>query len=54
MTSIHQFQALLRRDTDGRWIHVMETVYYLTNLILMYDEIQSSPEFSSFDSRSEV
>ena len=24
MTSIHQFQTLMRQDTDGRWIHVMK------------------------------
>ena len=54
MTSINKFQTLLRQDTDGRWIHVMETVSYLTNLILVYDEIQSSPKLFIFDSRFEV
>ena len=44
MTSINQFKTPLRQDTDGRWIHVMETISYLTNLILVYDEIQSLPE----------
>ena len=54
MTSINQFQTPLWKDTDGHWIHVMEMVSYLTNLILVYDEIQSSPEIFSFDNRLEV
>ena len=44
MTSMNQFQTLLWQDTDGSWIHVMETGSYLTNLILVYDEIQISLE----------
>ena len=55
MTSINKFQTLLRQDTDGRWIHVMETVSYLTNLILVYDEIQSSPElFTAATDREKI
>ena len=53
-TSIYQFQTLLWQDTDRHWIHVMETVSYLTNRILVYDEIQSLLELFIFDSRSEV
>ena len=52
--SIYQFQTLLRQDMDGRWIHVMETVSYLTNIILVYDEIKSSLKLFIFDSRLEV
>ena len=47
-TSIYQFQTLMRQDTDGRWIHVMAMVSYLTNIFWCMMKHKARPNYLFF------